>query len=427
MMSYNDLSIPFRSLMILGLFLELCVGGCMIPVVFRRKKQLPKLLVVLGMACVGVMMIIYTAEARANLRALEIPEISKWLCSCPILIPLLVFVVALAGFAYLIIKELQFRKNTITRSSIKEGIDKISSGLCFYLDGGRVILVNSRMNELCFRLVGRDLQNAELFWEILSGGEVLPGVQRLSYGSRPNFRLQDGTVWTFAYENLNGIHQLSAADTTQIQAVTDELKDKNIELAALNLRLRKHGENVDELTRSKERLETKARIHSELGQALLSTRRYLLDEDGDQPVPLELWQRNIAMLRKEAQLKEDEQPLEMLSRIAASTGIAIQLNGELPFNEEVQKLFVQAAAEALTNAVSHAQAKTLYMKLVEEKHTYTVFFQNDGDRPDGEITEGGGLGSLRKKVEREGGTMMVQSDPEFTLTIALPKERGDIV
>ena len=97
------------------------------------------------------------------------------------------------------------------------------------------------MNELCFRIVGRDLQNAELFWEILSGGEVLPGVQRLSYGSRPNFRLHDGSVWTFAYENLNGIHQLSAADTTQIQAVTDELKDKNIELAALNLRLRKHA------------------------------------------------------------------------------------------------------------------------------------------------------------------------------------------
>ena len=56
-----------------------------------------------------------------------------------------------------------------------------------------------------------------------------------------------------------------------------------------------------------------------------------------------------------------------------------------------------------------------------------VCFQNDGDRPDGEITEGGGLGSLRKKVEREGGTMMVKNNPEFSLTIALPKERGDNV
>ena len=86
-----------------------------------------------------------------------------------------------------------------------------------------------------------------------------------------------------------------------------------------------------------------------------------MDEEGDQPVPLELWQRNIAMLRKEAELKEDEQPLEMLSRIAASTGIAIQFDGDLPSNADVQKLFVQAAAEALTNAVSHAQAKTLYI------------------------------------------------------------------
>ena len=427
MLSYHDLSIPFRSLLILGLFLELCIGCCMIPVVFRRKNLSPKLIVSLGMASAGVVMIIHTAEARANLRTLEIPEVSAWLCSLPIFVPLLVFAAVLAGFVYLIKNELRFRKNTITRSSIKEGIDKISSGLCFYRAGGRVTLVNRRMNELCFMLLGRDLQNAELFWEILSGGDVQPGVQRLSYGSRPSFRLQDGAVWSFAHEDLNGIYQLSAADTTQIQAVTDELKAKNIALAALNLRLRKHGENVDELTRSKERLETKARIHSELGQALLSTRRYLMDEDGDQPVPLELWQRNIAMLRKEAELKEDEQPLEMLSRIAASTGIAIQFDGDLPSNADVQKLFVQAAAEALTNAVSHAQAKTLYISFTENQHTYMVCFCNDGDKPDGEVTEGGGLGSLRKKVEREGGSMTVESEPAFHLAIALPKERGDTV
>ena len=65
---------------------------------------------------------------------------------------------------------------------------------------------------------------------------------------------------------LEGIFQLNAADTTRIYAVTEELRQKNIELAALNLRLRKYGENVDELTRSKERLETKSRIHGELAQ-----------------------------------------------------------------------------------------------------------------------------------------------------------------
>lgn len=427
MMTFFDLTIPFRSLLILGFLLELCVGGCMLPAALRRKKLLPKVLIVSGMLISGTLMIIYTAEARANLRDLSVPAVSKWLCGQPLLLPLLLFLAILVCFFHLAVKEWQFRRNTITRSSIKEGIDKISSGLCFYQDGGRVILVNRRMNALCFSVVGKDLQNAELFWQLLSGGEVLPDVERLSFGNHPSFRLPDGTVWTFSYENLNGIHQLSAADTTQIQAVTDELKSKNIELAALNLRLRKHGENVDELTRAKERLETKTRIHSELGQALLSTRRFLLDESGTQAAPLEVWQRNIAMLRKEAELKEKEQPLEMLSRIAASTGIAIQLDGEIPPNEQVQELFVRAAAEALTNAISHARAKTLYIELGSSGYAYTADFRNDGSRPTGEIIEGGGLGSLRKKIEREGGIMQVSGKPDFVLSIMLPKEGGGIL
>ena len=133
------------------------------------------------------------------------------------------------------------------------------------------------------------------------------------------------------------------------------------------------------------------------------------------------------MLRKEAVLKEEEQPLEMLSRIAVSTGIAIQIDGELPHSQEVQKLFVQAAAETLTNAISHAQAKTLYIILEETEHFYTVCFQNDGNPPQAPIPGGGGLSSLRRKIEQEGGEMTIQATPVFHLIITLPKERGDIL
>lgn len=427
MILYYDLPVPLRSLIILGFFLTTCVSGCLLPVIHHRKGLLSKCLVVLDAVVSGCLLLLYTTEATAALKDLVLPPVVDWLCQQSILIPLVIFLLVFSYDLYLILELRQFRRNTITRSSIKDGIDKISSGLCFYQNGGRIILVNHRMNELCFAIVGRDLQNAELFWHILSGGETKQDVERLSFGDHPSFRLADGTVWSFSHEKLHDIHQLSAADTTQIQAVTDELKEKNIALAALNFRLRKHGENVDELTRSKERLETKARIHSELGQALLSTRRYLLDEDGEQNVPLDLWQRNIAMLRKEAVLKEEEQPLEMLSRIAVSTGIAIQIDGEFPQSVYVQKLFVQAAAETLTNAISHARAKTLYIKLDETEHTYAVCFQNDGKQPDGEITEGGGLSSLRRKIEQEGGEMQVHDSPVFSLTITLPKERGDIL
>ena len=168
MMRYCDLTIPFRCLIILGLFAETGIGGCLLPAMFRRKNARNSAFVPLGMLVSGVLMIIYTAEARANLRSLTVAPISEWLCRQTLLLPLVVFTVVMGYYVYLIKEELHFRKNTITRSSIKEGIDKLSSGLCFYMDGGRVVLSNLRMNELCFRLVGRDLQNAELFWATLS-------------------------------------------------------------------------------------------------------------------------------------------------------------------------------------------------------------------------------------------------------------------
>lgn len=427
MMIYYDLTIPLRCVLILGLFLEFCFSAYLLSLLRQRKKQGTEAATVLAMIVSITLMIIYTAEARANLRNLTVPSVSDWLCRQSIWFPIAVILLILLFELHVFRDEMEFLKNTITRFSIKEGIDKISSGLCFYQHGGRVILANQRMNALCFQIVGTDLQNAQTFWEQLCNGTPVPGVERLEFGNQPVFRLTDGSVWTFSCEEVEGIFQLSAADTTQIHAVTEELKQKNIELAALNVRLRKYGEDVDELTRSKERLETKSRIHGELGQALLASRRYLLGGSDAEAIPLEQWRGSIAMLRKEAEQTVLEKPLEMLQRIAASTGISTEINGVLPASEAVQKLFVEAAAEALTNAISHAQAKTLYIDLEETADTFCAVFRNDGIPPHGEIIEGGGLGSLRKKLEREGGTMTVMSSPDFVLSVQLPKKGGDIL
>ena len=424
-MIYYDLTIPLRAILILCLFLEFCFGAYLLSLLRLRKKQKTTVATLLAMTVSGTLMIIFIAEARANLRSLLVPSVSDWLCRRSVWFPIAVVLVLLVLELHIFRGEREFRKNTITRSSIKEGIDKISSGLCYFQNGGRVILANQRINMLCFQITGRDLQNAQSVWEQLCNGDPAPGAQRLESGHQPVFRLADGSVWTFSCQEVEGFFQLNAADTTQIHAVTEELKKKNIELEALNLRLRKYGENVDELTREKERLETKSRIHGELGQALLASRRFLLGGSDAEMMPLEQWRGSIAMLRKEAEQKTEEKPLEMLQRIAASTGISTEITGELPTSENVQKLFVEAAAEALTNAISHAQAKTLYIDLEETEEAYRAAFRNDGIFPQGKITEGGGLGSLRKKVEREGGTMEITASPDFILSVLLPKKGGE--
>jgi anti-sigma regulatory factor (Ser/Thr protein kinase) len=416
MLSFYDLSIPLRCLVILGLFLSVCIGGYLIPIVHRQKNKLLQVLFLLVIVVCAVLMVIYTSEARANLRHLEVPEVSDWLCRQPVLLTLSFLLVVAVFYGYLLLDERRFRRNTITRSSIKEGVDKISSGLCFYMPGGRLILTNSRMYALCYAIVGRDLQNAELFWKILSGGEVKPGIKRLSFGNYPSFRLPDGSVWTFAREELKGFIQLTAADTTLQQNLTDELRDKNLDLAALNLRLRRYGENVDELARAKERLETKVRIHGELGQALLAARRYLVDQGAQEP-PVAIWRRNIAMLRKEMETKKAEDPLQILRKAAASAGVRLEIRGQLSENPEYRQFFLLAASETLTNAVFHAGARTLNIDLTETDSHWTMRFTNDGVKPEKPITEGGGLGSLRRKAENMGASMTVDSTPEFALTI----------
>ena len=41
--------------------------------------------------------------------------------------------------------------------------------------------------------------------------------------------------------------------------------------------------------------------------------------------------------------------------------------------------------------------------------------------------EGGGLSTLRRRVERAGGIMTVQSFPEFKLTVTVPKEKEGVL
>ena len=224
--------------------------------------------------------------------------------------------------------------------------------------------------------------------------------------------------WSFSRKAVEGFIQITAADTTKLYDVTNELEKKNIELTALNERLKDYGANVDEFIRSKERLETKINIHRELGQALLATRKHLQDESEE--VPFEIWEKNISVLRKEANLSSED-PYKMFLEAANTIGVGLNVKGNLPEDTEIKNLFVSAAVEALTNAVRHGKATTLFIELHENSYCYKVVFRNDGQQPTAPIKEGGGLGSLRNKVQRANGEMSVVSQPAFQLAITVRK------
>ena len=425
MIGFCELNYAVKALFLVVTFVAVCFSICLLPRTFRKKKRIYKFLVLLCFLLSGAMLILFAVQVKSYHPSWRLTPIVESVTALPIILPILLLLSILLLLLIIAIKEWQMEKNAISRSSVKESLDNLNTGLCFAKKNGMVMLINYRMNNLCHTIFGKDLQNANAFWENLCEGEIQSGVTRLSMGANPSFRLPNQTVWTFARDVIDGMTQLTAAQTTQLNKLTEELKEKNAELSAMNQRLRKYGENVDELTREKERLETKARIHRDLGQALLLTRCYLQGESDNSKELIRILKRNVAMLRMESEIPKNDTPLDMLIKAAQSAGIEVDITGQMPELEDVNQLFFEAATEALTNAVRHADAKKLCTWLSEDDKTYSVCFTNDGNQPREEIAEGGGLGTLRQKTERIGGAMELLYQPRFVLKLTVLKKRGN--
>lgn len=420
MMKFLELPETVQIVFLALQFIVFCIGVCTLPMVFQKRRWLPKQLLPFLMLFSGGMLSVFSASVRVKKTGAPLPAVTQWAVEQPVWISATLLVAVLGYMIFLICSEKRYRQRVITRFSIKEGLDSLSSGLCFCEPNGKVILTNSRMKNLCHKITGQELQNADIFWRQLQNGKVNNDVVRLSAHNALSFLLPDGTVWSFMWEKLDGIFQLTAADITQIYRLTTKLEQENKQLESLNQRLRDYGENADALTRAKERLEIKVKVHGMLGQALLATRRCLQDEGISTDEAMSLWRHSVAVLHKEA-VQETKKPLEALKKAAAATGITLELKGEIPEEAKVRQLFLQAAAESLTNAISHAKAKTLYVDFAEDPYAYRVSIYNDGLLPTGPVREGGGLSALRKNVERIGGQMEIKSVPQFILTVTIGK------
>ncbi len=411
-----------RAMFMTALFLLTTFDLCLIPNIFLREyKPLTKIFTVLMNILGFAQCVILITGLNALFCLREIPSLSRTFLENAEY-TLIFIIVNLSYLVFITVGESRYRKNTVSTASIKEGFDFLPTGLCFYKPNGTVQLVNHKMNELSYIITGEELQNANLFWQVLCSGEVSSGVHRISEGDNPVFRLKDGTVYTFAKEKVEKIFQITATDTTNLHTLTNRLQDKNDELEEMNYRLRKYGETVDETTRARERLETKIRIHSEMGQALLATRYCLYHTDADYKPVINAWKRNIAVLRTETEPSTNTDLLESLVKIAESAGVSVEIKGSLPEDNIAAEQLTYAATEALTNAVRHAEATTLYVDFSETEDFCLARYTNDGTVPKEKIREGGGLSSLRIKIERFGGEMEIESLPRFVLTVKLPKE-----
>ena len=104
--------------------------------------------------------------------------------------------------------------------------------------------------------------------------------------------------------------------------------------------------------------------------------------------------------------------------------VRLQFEGRLPTSARCSNVIFIAIHECLTNTVKHTDGDCLRITIKEEAARLIAEISNNGTPPKEAVTESGGLGSLRKTVELNGGQMQILSLPQFVLRIELPKDMG---
>ena len=304
-------------------------------------------------------------------------------------------------------------------NAIKESFDQLPTAVCFFDNLGGIVLCNRQMYRLRQYLFQSDMQ---YLGEVkISLASPPDGVVRLS-DMADTYRFPDKTVWQFEWTKVTDRYgevytQLTAADITELHRALVQLADDNRKLEEDAKKLRELSENVEAVAREKELLAAKSAMHDSLAACITVTKQYLAGDLGevDAGMVLQEWGKSISF--REAALLSAK---EKLFHDAKSSGVMVRMKGEEPKGSAADLMYV-AMQVCLNNAIQYAQATELEINIWNNADNYMVMIGNNGKQPEQTIMEGGGLTNLRHRIEAAGGTMVVQSLPEFSLIIDVPK------
>ena len=307
----------------------------------------------------------------------------------------------------------------LMRNSVKEALDNLPSGVCFFDRNGILTLCNHQMYRLFFALTGRDLQCLTELQEFLND-ETKAGREENQV-----YLLEDGSAWQFALEEVttrdqNIYTQVTTSDVTELYRRKKELEQDNRALAEYAKRMRRLSADIVTLIREEEILNMKIRVHDDIGRSVISTRRFLQQNRPMEELDLTVWKNAVSLLKHDNELPKGQDSVEELMDAAQGIGIKIILDGKLPEETTVAEILLAAIRECMTNAVRHAKAGELYVGLSCDGKTASAVITNNGEVPTGKIAEGGGLTSLRSRIRKYGGTMLVRCMPAFEMTVAVP-------
>lgn len=358
------------------------------------------------------------ADPRFSLPAVILKDV-------PWIIVALVMVVIFAAEVLCLVAVNRAGRDKLSPGSVKESLDALPDGVCFFSEDGRILLSNRRMQHISSDITGIGILNGEKLWRCIEEKSVKTDVS-----DGLVILTSDSKVWNVRRSEIeaegNRINEIVALDVTEQYELRRELEERNERLNSVNERLRIFSRDMSRLTAEKELLDAKIKVHDDLGRSLLAFRAYLTAEPSkrDRSKLLPLWRYVISVMKKETAPSEEWDAIE---KTAESLHIQIEINGDLPagladlpVSGEVRSAIMAAIRECLTNTARHARGDRLFVLIkcgADAPHGIRIEITNNGRAPLVPIQEAGGLSNLRHMVERAGGIMTIESSPQFLLRL----------
>ena len=178
-----------------------------------------------------------------------------------------------------------------------------------------------------------------------------------------------------------------------------------------------------EVLREEALLQTRVRVHDELGELLLLCRQYLDHPDGaDGQELLDRMRKTNQDLLNQLEESSTEDELDNALIQAKGIGVSVRIEGTVPKDPRIRRILGHAVRECAANTVRHAGGDRLEVLLRQKDSRLRAELQNNGRAPEKPLTEHGGLKSLRQMTEAFGGSMKIAYTPVFRVILELPAQ-----
>ena len=136
--------------------------GLFVTLIFARKKYL---IVLSSLTFLLSFVLVFLTMRGSYCYRLSRPvfESYLWVLSRPLWVFIVVSLLLLISIVYELIFSYLWNKRHITLLSIKESMDSLPSGICFFEENGTVRLINFAMNDVSSRVAGSSLRNGVAF------------------------------------------------------------------------------------------------------------------------------------------------------------------------------------------------------------------------------------------------------------------------